>query len=89
MAIACPLDLDTARLREEIRTIYARVAEDPASAFHFHRGPTYAAGMLGYATLRAKRVEDGPRRPRSPRRSPRSEAADPADSTDPGPISNG
>jgi hypothetical protein len=49
----------------------------------------FPAGMLGYATLRAKRVEDGPRRPRSPRRSPRSEAADPADSTDPGPISNG
>jgi len=48
MAIACPLDLDTIRLREEIRTIYARVATDPAGEFHFHRGPRYAAELLGY-----------------------------------------
>lgn len=48
MAIACPLDLDTARLRHEIQAIYARVATDPSSAFHFHRGPGYAAEMLGY-----------------------------------------
>ena len=48
MAIACPVDLDTARLRQEIQAIYARVAADPASAFHFHRGPQYAAEMLGY-----------------------------------------
>lgn len=48
MAIACPVDLDTARLRQEIRSIYSRVASDPSSEFHFHRGPGYAAGMLGY-----------------------------------------
>ena len=48
MAIACPVDLDTARLRQEIQSIYARVAADPSSAFHFHRGPQYAAEMLGY-----------------------------------------
>jgi arsenite methyltransferase len=48
MAIACPVDLDTARLREEIRTIYARVAADPSSEFHFHRGPRYAVDLLGY-----------------------------------------
>jgi SAM-dependent methyltransferase len=48
MAIACPLDLDTARLRHEIQAIYARVATDPSSAFHFHRGPDYAAEMLSY-----------------------------------------
>ena len=48
MAIACPIDLDTARLRQEIQTIYARVAADPSSEFHFHRGPRYAAEMLGY-----------------------------------------
>jgi arsenite methyltransferase len=48
MAIACPVDLDTRKLREEIRSIYARVAEDPSSDFHFHRGPDYAAELLGY-----------------------------------------
>lgn len=48
MAITCPVDLDTLRLRAEIQSIYARVATDPAGAFHFHRGPAYAADMLGY-----------------------------------------
>jgi arsenite methyltransferase len=48
MAIACPPDLDTARLRQEIQSIYARVAADPSSEFHFHRGPQYAAEFLGY-----------------------------------------
>jgi SAM-dependent methyltransferase len=48
MAMVCPIDLDTVRLRQEIQTIYARVADDPASQFHFHRGPQYAAQMLAY-----------------------------------------
>ena len=48
MAIACPVNLDTVKLRQEIQAIYARVARDPTSAFHFHRGPAYAAEMLGY-----------------------------------------
>ena len=48
MAIACPVNFDTRRLQTEIRSIYARVADDPAGAFHFHRGPDYAAGRLGY-----------------------------------------
>ena len=48
MAIVCPVDLDTARLRHEIQTIYARVAHDPSTEFHFHRGPAYAAERLGY-----------------------------------------
>jgi arsenite methyltransferase len=48
MAIACPIDLDTLRLRAEIRSIYARVATEPSGTFHFHRGPAYAAEMLGY-----------------------------------------
>src|SRR5688572_32481009 len=48
MAIACPVDLDTGRLRHEIQEIYARVAIDPSSEFHFHRGPAYAAERLGY-----------------------------------------
>lgn len=49
MAIACPVDFDTLKLQAEIRSIYARVAEDPAGSFHFHRGPEYAAGRLGYS----------------------------------------
>jgi hypothetical protein len=48
MAIACPVDLDTLRLRAEIQSVYARVATDPAGEFHFHRGPAYAVEMLGY-----------------------------------------
>jgi SAM-dependent methyltransferase len=48
MAIACPIDLDTRKLRAEIQSIYARVADDPSGEFHFHRGPEYAATRLGY-----------------------------------------
>jgi len=48
MAIACPIDLDTLKLRAEIQSIYARVAVDPSGEFHFHRGPEYAATRLGY-----------------------------------------
>ena len=48
MAIACPIDLDTLKLRAEIQSIYARVAADPSGEFHFHRGPEYAATRLGY-----------------------------------------
>ena len=48
MAVACPIDLDTGRLRHEIQVIYARVATDPSGQFHFHRGPAYAAERLGY-----------------------------------------
>ena len=48
MAIACPVDLDTRTLRDEIRSIYARVASDPSGEFHFHRGPDYAAEFLRY-----------------------------------------
>ena len=48
MAIACPVDLDTLKLRAEIQSIYARVAADPSGEFHFHRGPEYAATRLHY-----------------------------------------
>lgn len=48
MALSCPMDLDTQRLRTEIQSIYARVAVSPDGDFHFHRGPAYAAEMLGY-----------------------------------------
>lgn len=48
MAIACPVDLDTTQLREEIRSIYSRVASAPGGEFHFHRGAAYAETFLGY-----------------------------------------
>ena len=48
MAVVCPIDLDTLQLRREIQSIYARVADEPSGAFHFHRGPQYAAEWLGY-----------------------------------------
>jgi len=48
MAVACPVDLDTLQLRQEIQLIYARVAAEPDGSFHFHRGAAYAGELLGY-----------------------------------------
>ena len=48
MNTSCPVDLDVARLRAEVQSMYTRVAADPAGEFHFHRGPQYAAERLGY-----------------------------------------
>src|ERR1700680_4233600 len=48
MAIDCPVDLDTLKLRAEIQSMYARVAADPSGEFHFHRGPEYASTRLNY-----------------------------------------
>lgn len=48
MAITCPIDLDVVRLREEVRSIYAKVAASPDGEFHFHRGAEYAATFLRY-----------------------------------------
>jgi SAM-dependent methyltransferase len=39
---------DKERLKAEVRATYASVAENPAGDFHFHRGPAYAARLLGY-----------------------------------------
>jgi len=47
-AISCPSALDTRRLKEEVSTLYSRVATSPDGDFHFHRGPNYAAEFLGY-----------------------------------------
>lgn len=57
--LSCPVDLDTARLRAEIQSVYRRVATEPGGDFHFHRGPGYAAERLGYdaATLATLPVE--------------------------------
>lgn len=48
MSVACPVDLDTGKLRREISTIYGKVAVEPTAQFHFHRGPAYATAFLGY-----------------------------------------
>lgn len=48
MATSCPIGLDVKRLRDEVRAMYERVAVDPDGEFHFHRGPAFAAGRLGY-----------------------------------------
>lgn len=48
MSLSCPADLDVSMLRREINAMYGRVAATPKGAFHFHRGPEYAARMLGY-----------------------------------------
>lgn len=48
MGFACPVDLNTKALREEVSRIYSQVAKDPGGEFHFHRGPAYAVEFLGY-----------------------------------------
>ena len=48
MAVSCPIDLDVGSLRTEVQTMYSRVATSPEGEFHFHRGPRYAASVLGY-----------------------------------------
>jgi SAM-dependent methyltransferase len=58
MATSCPVDLDTRRLRDEIQSIYARVATDPSGEFHFHRGPDYAAELLGYDRVALAQLPD-------------------------------
>jgi arsenite methyltransferase len=56
MPVTCPIDLDTARLRKEIQSIYARVASAPDGEFHFHRGAEYAERLLRYEPLALARV---------------------------------
>jgi arsenite methyltransferase len=48
MAVACPVGFDVSSLRSEVQTMYSKVAASPEGEFHFHRGPHYAATMLGY-----------------------------------------
>ncbi|HIF92582.1 MAG: methyltransferase domain-containing protein [Myxococcales bacterium] len=48
MAVSCPIDFDARALRVEVSKIYSRVATEPDAEFHFHRGPDYAARLLGY-----------------------------------------
>jgi arsenite methyltransferase len=48
VAVSCPIGFDVKSLRAEVEAMYARVATAPDGEFHFHRGPEYAASMLGY-----------------------------------------
>jgi arsenite methyltransferase len=48
MAVTCPAGFDEKRLRKEVSAMYSRVARRPGGNFHFHRGPEYAAKLLGY-----------------------------------------
>jgi SAM-dependent methyltransferase len=48
MALTCPIDLDAAQLREDVRAMYSRVEAEPGGDFHFHRGVDYAVDMLRY-----------------------------------------
>jgi SAM-dependent methyltransferase len=48
MSLSCPVDLDVLMLRREVTAMYASVAATPDGTFHFHRGPEYAARILGY-----------------------------------------
>jgi arsenite methyltransferase len=48
MAATCPTGFDVDQLRAAVRATYERVAQDPASDFHFHRGADYACDYLRY-----------------------------------------
>ena len=48
MATTCPVGFNVDKLRQLVRAEYDRVAREPEGKFHFHRGPQYAARMLGY-----------------------------------------
>src|SRR5262245_24593761 len=56
MAATCPIHFDIAALRENVREMYTRVAEDPTGDFHFHRGPEYAIRHLGYSRAEVEAV---------------------------------
>lgn len=59
MAISCPVGFDVARLKEEVRQTYASVAREPGGEFHFHRGPEYAARLLGYNLAELQSLPNG------------------------------
>lgn len=59
MAISCPVGFDVARLKEEVRQTYASVALEPGGEFHFHRGPEYAARLLGYNLAELQSLPNG------------------------------
>ena len=56
MPISCPVNFDVKSLRSEVQSMYSRVADRPQGEFHFHRGPAYAAGMLGYDAAELSRL---------------------------------
>lgn len=47
-ALVCPSRLDRSQLQREVIAMYERVAQRPASGFHFHVGAGYAVQQLGY-----------------------------------------
>jgi SAM-dependent methyltransferase len=52
------MTLDTRLLREEIQKVYTDVARDPKKGYHFHTGPEYATGMLGYPAEALRELPD-------------------------------
>jgi SAM-dependent methyltransferase len=42
------MNFDKQRLEREVRLTYTGVAQAPEADYHFHRGPQYASGFLGY-----------------------------------------
>ena len=53
------MSFDAERLREEIRKVYTDVVRDPKKGYHFHTGPEYAAGTLGYPREELAELPDG------------------------------
>jgi SAM-dependent methyltransferase len=47
-SVSCPVDLNTKKLQTAVVDMYTRVAREPDGEYHFHRGPGYAAQLLGY-----------------------------------------
>jgi SAM-dependent methyltransferase len=58
MAATCPIDFDISALRERVRAVYTRVADDPSGQFNFHRGAAYAVARLGYDPVELEAVPE-------------------------------
>jgi len=48
MAIACPVNLDVGRMRDQVDETYSKLAGSPEGDFHFHHGIDYACDLLLY-----------------------------------------
>lgn len=58
MALICPTNFDRGFLRDQVRSTYEAVADNPQGDFHFHRGADYAAQYLGYDNEELKQLPE-------------------------------
>ena len=57
MAIACPINRDFARLRDEVGETYSRLVKEPEGDFHFHHRGGFSGGGPCSRDHRTRRQE--------------------------------